>query len=143
MKLSVIIPVYNTKNYIKECLDSVLNQTLEEIEIIVVDDGSTDGSADIIKEYAQNHPQKIKAFFKENGGQATARNLALQKSNGEYLGFVDSDDWIDSDMYEKMYKTAKEENADIVICDMVDHYPTYDIYHHASEFTDKFSDVNL
>ena len=103
MKVSVIVPVYNTKNYLNECLDSILKQTIEEMEILVVDDGSTDGSTDIIKEYAEKYPTKIKAFYKQNGGQAQARNLALLHACGEYLGFVDSDDWIDPEMYLEMY----------------------------------------
>ena len=139
MKVSVIIPVYNTKGYLSQCFDSLVNQTLEDIEILVVDDGSTDGSAQIIKEYEQKYPQKFKGFFKENGGQASARNLALKYAKGEYLGFVDSDDWVDAEMYTEMYKKAKAEEADIVICDTTDHYPTRDVYHHASQFESKFS----
>lgn len=138
LKVSVIIPVYNTENYIRECLDSLLKQTLEEIEVIAVDDGSTDHTWDILQEYAEKYPEKIRAFHKENGGQASARNLALNHVRGEYLGFVDSDDWVDNDMYEVMYQKAQEESADIVICDMVDHYPDRVIYHHASEFDSKF-----
>ena len=138
MKVSIIIPVYNTEKYLRQCFDSVLNQTLKDIELIAVDDGSSDGSAEIIKEYAEKYPDKFKAFYKENGGQASARNLALPYATGEYLGFVDSDDWIDAEMYEEMYGLAKEENTDIVICDMIDHYPTHEHYHYASEFTDKF-----
>lgn len=139
MKISVIIPVYNTKDYIYKCLDSLLSQTLEEIEILVIDDGSTDGTTDIVKEYAEKHPQKIKAFYKENGGQAEARNLGLLHAGGEYLGFVDSDDWVDADMYYEMYQKAKADDADIVICDTNDHYPNRDVYHHASQFTSKFT----
>lgn len=139
MKVSVIIPVYNTKDYIKQCLDSVLQQTIDEIEILVVDDGSTDGSTDIIKEYVERYPEKINAFFKPNGGQADARNLALLHAKGEYLGFVDSDDWIDCTMYEEMFQKAKEEEADIVICDTMDHYPEREVYHHASQFENKFT----
>lgn len=138
MKISVIVPVYNTKDYISQCLNSIINQTLDEIEILVVDDGSTDGTTDIIKEYAEKHPQKIKVFYKENGGQASARNLALNHAKGEYLGFVDSDDWVDTEMYSEMYQKAVAEDADIVICDTTDHYPDHDVYHHASQFTDKF-----
>ncbi len=139
MKVSVIIPVYNTKDYLRQCFDSLVNQTLEDIEILVVDDGSTDGSDQIIKEYQEKYPQKVKGFFKENGGQASARNLALQYAQGEYLGFVDSDDWVDAEMYAEMYEKAKTEDADIVICDTTDHYPTYDVYHHASQFESKFA----
>lgn len=139
MKVSVIVPVYNTKDYINKCLDSILNQTIDEMEILVVDDGSTDGTTDIIRDYAEKYPTKIKAFYKPNGGQAQARNLALCHACGEYLGFVDSDDWIDPEMYFEMYNKAKEEDADIVICDTTDHYPDRAVYHHASQFEDKFS----
>lgn len=138
MKISVIIPVYNTKDYLRQCFDSIVNQTLSDIEILAVDDGSTDESAEILKEYAEKYKGKFKAYFKENGGQASARNLALKEATGEYLGFVDSDDWIDLEMYEEMYKIAKAEDADIVICDTIDHYPTKDVYHQASVFTSKF-----
>lgn len=138
-KVSVIIPVYNTAPYLTQCLDSIINQSLKQLEIIIVDDGSSDDSWEIISTYAKKYPDKIQAFHKENGGQATARNLALRYAKGEYLGFVDSDDWIDVEMYEKMYDKAKSENLDIVICDMVDHYPDREIYHHSSSFDDKFS----
>lgn len=138
VKVSVIIPAYNTEKYMVECLDSLLKQTLKEIEIIVVDDGSTDGTLKILRKYEVDFPQKIRVFHKENGGQASARNLALKYATGEYLGFVDSDDWIDINMYEVMYSKAKNEGADIVICDMVDHYPDREIYHHSSRFEDKF-----
>lgn len=139
VKVSVIIPAYNTEEYMGECLESILKQTLKEIEIIVVDDGSTDGTLPIIQTFSEKHPDKIKVFHKENGGQASARNLALSYAKGEYLGFVDSDDWVDEDMYEKLYLKAKEENADIVICDMIEHFPNQQIYHNGSKFDDKFA----
>ena len=139
MKVSIIVPVYNVKDYLKKCLDSLVQQTLEEIEIFLVDDGSTDGSADILREYSLNYPDKIIVITKENGGQATARNVALKRVQGEYVGFVDSDDWVDKNMYEEMYSLAKKEQSDIVICDMIDHYADYDVYHHSSQFEDKFS----
>ena len=139
IKVSVIVPAYNTEEYIGECLNSILNQKLKEIEIIVVDDGSTDQTLDVLKKYETQYPNKVLVFHKENGGQASARNLALKYAKGEYLGFVDSDDWIDPEMYEEMYQKAKEQDFDIVICDMVDHYPNREIYHHASQFEDKFS----
>ena len=81
----------------------------------------------------------MRVFHKENGGLSSTRNFALQYANGEYIGFVDSDDWIDLEMYEEMYWKAKDENADIVICDMIDHYTDHEIYHHSSRFSDKFS----
>lgn len=138
VKVSIIIPAYNTEDYMAQCLDSLLQQTLQEIEIIVVDDGSTDRTLTILKQYEEQNPEKIRVFHKENGGQGSARNIALQYAQGEYLGFVDSDDWIDFEMYEEMYLKAKDEDADIVICDMVDHFPDCEIYHQASRFQDKF-----
>ncbi len=138
MKVSVIIPVYNTEEYLTKCLDSLVKQTLEEIEILVVDDGSTDGSVQIAREFEQAYPQKVKVMTKENGGQASARNMALKYATGEFLGFVDSDDWVDPTMYEELYDTATRENADMVICDMEDHFPDRVLYHHTSQFENKF-----
>lgn len=115
-KVSVIIPVYNIETYLRECLESVCNQTLEDIQILVIDDGSTDGSAAICQEYAARYPDKLTYFYKENGGSASARNMGLEHAVGEYIGFIDSDDWVDPDMYEKMYRTAKEHDADMVFC---------------------------
>ena len=123
IKVSVIIPVYNTEDYLKECIESLVNQTLREIEILIVNDGSTDSSLEIMKEFKNKYPNIIKIFDKVNGGQASARNYALSFAQGEYLGFVDSDDWVDITMYEEMYEKAEKEDADIVICDMVDHFP--------------------
>lgn len=138
MKVSVIIPVYNTEEYLAECLNSLVRQTLDDIEILVVDDGSTDGSLKIAKEFEAAHASKIRVLTKENGGQASARNMALEYATGEYLGFVDSDDWVDVTMYQQMYDAAIREDADIVICDMEDHYPTHVVYHHSSQFESKF-----
>ena len=138
MKVSVIIPVYNTEEYLAQCLNSLVRQTLDDIEILVVDDGSTDGSLKIAKEFEAANPSKIRVLAKENGGQASARNMALKHATGKYLGFVDSDDWVDTAMYQQMYDVAVREDADIVICDMEDHYPTHVVYHHSSQFESKF-----
>ena len=115
-KISIIIPVYNTSNFLNKCLDSLINQTLKEIEIILINDGSTDNSQDIINEYTYKYPDKVKAYIKENGGQASARNLGIQKATGEYVAFVDSDDWVELQMYEKLYDTAQKDCLDIVCC---------------------------
>lgn len=115
-KVSVIIPIYNTEQYLKDCLESVCNQSLEEIQIILIDDGSTDNSAAICKEYVQKYPNKIEYYYKENGGSASARNMGLDHARGEYIGFVDSDDWIEPDMFEKMYNVAVAKDVDIVFC---------------------------
>ena len=122
MKVSVIVPVYNVEKYLDKCLNSLVNQTLKDIEIIVVNDGSLDNSQKIINQYAKKYPKKIKAYIKKNGGLSSARNFGLQYTSGDYICFVDSDDWLDIEALEKMYEKACEENSDIVICDMVDHF---------------------
>lgn len=114
-KVSVIVPVYNVEKYLSKCIDSIINQTLSNIEIILVNDGSTDNSGKIIDEYAKKD-SRIKVIHKKNGGQGSARNAGLDIAKGEYIGFVDSDDWIDSNMYEKLYINAKEKSLDISIC---------------------------
>ena len=138
VKVSVIIPVWNVEKYIAKCLDSLLNQTLKEIEIIVVNDGSPDNSQKIIDKYVKKYPNKVKSFIKENGGQGSARNYGLDMANGEYISFIDSDDWIDKDALEKMYNLAKKKNSDIVICDMVDHYIDHTIYHNCTKYNSVF-----
>lgn len=137
MKVSVIVPVYNVEEYLAPCLDSLVKQTLQDIEIIVVNDGSPDNSQDIIDRYVKKYPNLVKAMIKENGGQASARNMALEIAKGEYVNFVDSDDWVKIDMYENMYKKAKEEDADIVVCNTTDYYKDYAVYHKPAEFTNK------
>ena len=122
-KVSVIVPVYNTENYIEKCLNSLVNQTLEDLEIIVVNDGSTDNSENVLDKFIENYPDKIKYYKKENGGLSDARNFGLNYAKGEYIGFVDSDDYIDISMYEKMYNLAKKEDAGIVECDFKWVYP--------------------
>ena len=116
VKVSVIIPVYNVQKYIAKCLDSLVNQTLKDIEIIVVNDGSPDNSQKIVDKYVKKYPQMIKSYIKENGGQGSARNFGIKKAHGEYIGYVDSDDYVREDMFEKLYNKAKEDNLDIAIC---------------------------
>ncbi|HCA09191.1 glycosyltransferase family 2 protein [Chryseobacterium sp.] len=118
MMVSIIVPVYNVENYLAKCLDSLINQSLQEIEIIVVDDGSKDGSGLIIEEYARKFPEKIKAFIKENGGLSDARNFGLEKASGKYIGFVDSDDYVTETMFEEMMQLAEKHNAKMVICNI-------------------------
>ena len=117
MKLSIIVPVYNVLPYIRQCLDSLVGQTLEDYEIILIDDGSTDGTAQVLAEYAARYPEKIILKRVENGGQGRARNIAIDMARGDFLGFIDSDDWIDPSMYEKLWKRAAETGADVVVCD--------------------------
>ncbi len=138
IKVSVIVPVYNVEKFIDKCLNSIVNQTLKEIEIIVVNDGSPDNSQKIIDKYVKKYPEKVQSFIKENGGLGSARNLGIEKAKGEYISFVDSDDWLDLDALEKMYSLAKKDNSDIVICDMVDHYANYTIYHNCTKYNSVF-----
>lgn len=114
-KVSVIVPVYNVEKYLDKCLNSLVNQTLKDIEIIVVNDGTKDNSQKTIDEYAKKY-KNIKAYKKENGGLSSARNYGLKYASGEYIAFVDSDDWIEKDMYEKMYNKAIEKDFDLVVC---------------------------
>lgn len=121
-KVSVIVPVYNVEKYIDKCLASLVKQTLKDIEIIIVNDGSPDNSQVIIDKYVKKYPKLVKSYIKENGGQGSARNLGLENATGEYISFVDSDDWLDYNALSEMYNLAKKTNSDIVICDMIDHY---------------------
>ena len=118
MKLSIIVPVYNTKDYLKKCLDSLVNQTLDDYEIIVVNDGSPDDSQKIIDEYVSKYPGVIKSYVKENGGLSDARNYGLKFAKGDYIGFVDSDDYVEENMFELLYNKAIEKSFDITVCDV-------------------------
>ena len=113
--ISVIVPVYNVEAYLRKCLDSIVNQTYKDLEILVIDDGSTDGSKAICDEYARVD-QRVKVFYAENCGLSSARNIGLDNARGEYIGFVDSDDWIERDMYEVLLKKAEKIGADVVEC---------------------------
>lgn len=137
-KVSVVVPVYNTKKYLEKCLDSLVYQTLDDIEIIVVNDGSPDESQKIIDRYVQAYPNKVQAYVKENGGLSDARNFGISKCNGEYIGFVDSDDYVNLDMYQNMYNKAKERDFDMVVCDI--RYVYEDVSKEVSSQVDK--DIN-
>ncbi|GHS93364.1 hypothetical protein FACS1894139_02900 [Planctomycetales bacterium] len=115
-KVSVIIPIYNVEPYLRQCLDSVVNQTLKEVEIIGIDDGSTDNSLAILREYAAKDERIKVVALPKNGGVSAARNVGLASATGEYLGFIDSDDYIDLNFYEALYRQAQTGGADIVKC---------------------------
>jgi glycosyltransferase involved in cell wall biosynthesis len=117
--ISIVIPVYNVEKYLRECLDSVVNQTMREIQIICVNDGSTDSSPAILEEYAQKDG-RIEVIHKENGGLSSARNAAYPYLKGEYTLFIDSDDWVDLQLCEKSYKKASESGAEIVVFSYTD-----------------------
>lgn len=122
MKLSIIVPVYKVEEYLGECVDSLLSQTIDDYEIILVDDGSPDNSGKIADEYAAANPDMIRVLHIDNGGQGRARNFALDIAKGDFVGFVDSDDWVTHDMYEKMYTRAAETGADVVVCDFMERF---------------------
>lgn len=117
--VSIIVPVYNVEKYLDKCLNSLVNQTLNNIQIIIVNDGSTDNSQAVINDYMMKFNSNIISLIKENGGLSDARNYGLKYAEGEYIGFVDPDDWVELDMYEKLYNYAKDKNADIVISDFI------------------------
>lgn len=114
--ISVVVPVYNVEKYLVRCLDSILNQTYKNIEIIVVNDGSPDKCEDIINQYASRY-SNIVAIHQKNGGLSNARNTGIRAAKGEYISFIDSDDYIDATMISRMYSVLKEENVNLVQCD--------------------------
>ncbi|WP_157142682.1 glycosyltransferase family 2 protein [Brachyspira pilosicoli] len=130
IKVSVIIPVYNVEEYLKECLYSVINQTLKEIEIICIDDCSTDSSYSILEEYAKKDSRIVLIKNKENMGVGYNRNIGIKEAKGEYIGFIDSDDYISEDYYKNLYNTAKKYNSDVV--------NTLNIYKHVDNKINKF-----
>ena len=113
IKVSIVVPIYNLEKYVPRCLDALVNQTLEDIEILCVDDGSKDSAGQIIEDYKKRYPNKVKTFHKENGGEWSARTYGLKKAVGEYVGFIDSDDVPEVTWAEKLYNAAKENDADI------------------------------
>lgn len=115
-KVSVIVPVYNVEAYLDRCLESLVRQTLSDIEIIVVNDGSPDNCQEIVDKYVSLYPDLVFSHVKENGGLSDARNYGLQYARGTFIGFADSDDYVDTAMFEKLYLNATEHNSDIVVC---------------------------
>lgn len=116
VNVSVIVPVYNVEGYLSECLDSLLNQTLPDVEIICVNDGSTDRSGEILNDYARKN-SNIVLINQPNQGQSAARNNAVTRAKGKYITFVDSDDFVDSNMLQKMFQVAEDNDCPLVICD--------------------------
>lgn len=116
--ISIIVPVYNTEKYLHKCIDSILTQTFTDFELLLINDGSTDNSGNICDEYAQKD-SRIQVFHKENGGVSTARNLGLDNATGNWIMFVDSDDWCDTKICKVLYDNAIKYNADISLCDLI------------------------
>lgn len=125
-KISIIIPVYNVEPYLRRCLDSVIGQTYKNLEIILVDDGSTDGSGAVCDAYAARDV-RVRVIHTENRGAFAARNRALDMANGNYIGFVDADDWLDTNMYQTLMSLALEHSADIAQCEMINEGPVLQI----------------
>ena len=112
--ISIIVPIYNVEKYLRQCLDSIMNQTYRNFECLLINDGSSDNSEDICREYVSKD-SRFRYFEKENGGVSSARNLGIEHSKGEYITFIDSDDWVDSDYLEVLYNSLVDERADIAI----------------------------
>lgn len=117
--VSVIVPVYKVEKYLDRCLASLVNQTLNDLEIIVVNDGSPDNSQAIIEEYMQCYPDRVFGYIKANGGLSDARNFGIQYAKGTYIGFIDSDDYVELEMFEQMYKMALKADSDLVVCNIL------------------------
>lgn len=129
--ISVIVPVYKSEKYLSDCVDSILNQTFCDLEVILVDDGSPDNCPEICDDYAKKD-YRVKVIHKQNGGVSSARNAGLDIASGEYVAFVDSDDYLDANMYQMMMDTADKYNCDIVLCDCVKEFPSKScIYSHS------------
>ena len=135
-KLSIVMPVYNVKNYIERCLDSILKQTWHEFEVLCVDDGSLDESGKICERYAVGDA-RVKVFHKENGGAASARNLGLQYATGEYIGFVDPDDWVEPGMFESIINKMEAQNADMGVCGFYKNWDDKEIEMHNEPAVDE------
>lgn len=116
VNISVLVPVYNVEPYLAQCLESICSQTLRELEVVCVDDASTDGSLSILREFAERDPRVKVVLAPENGGLSRSRNLAMNHAVGEYLFLVDSDDWLETDLLEEMYSRAKALDADKLVC---------------------------
>lgn len=137
-KISIIIPIYNAEKYIKRCIDSVINQTYKNLQIILVDDGSKDNSAIICDEYAKQD-ERITVIHKINEGVSKARNTGINEISGDYVLFVDADDWLEDTMCEKLIAKAKENDSDIVVCEYNNYYENDDKLEHVKlkDFRDK------
>lgn len=126
VKVNIIVPVYNAEKYLRYTLDSLVNQTIDSYELIIVNDGSNDSSQQIIDEFKYKHPNIIRSYTKENGGIADARNYGLSMVNSEYFGFVDSDDLVEPNMFESLYNSAISNNSDVVFSNFYWTYPDYE-----------------
>lgn len=134
-ELSIVVPVYNVQKQLKICLDSIINQSYKNIELIVIDDASTDNSPNIIKEYAEKYKVLKPIFFEKNHGVGYIRNYGITMCKGKYIGFVDGDDWIDADYYQKLLLSIKKNNSDVAACGIITEYDNS----HSSELRYKYN----
>lgn len=140
--ISIIIPVYNSANFLDKCISSVLSQSYTNFELLLINDGSTDLSGEICDYYAQND-SRVKVIHKTNGGASSARNIGLDQAKGEWITFVDSDDWVHEDFLKKRYELAIAEDADVSYCDVELVYKTHNEYCHTAEInTNEKTQVN-
>ncbi len=141
--ISIIIPAYNIENYIVRCLDSLLNQTYKNLEVIVVDDGSSDNTGKIIDDYASKY-ENIKVIHKKNAGVSAARNSGIDVANGDYIGFVDGDDTVDKEMFEVLIDNAIKYDADISHCGYKMVFPSrIDYYYNTGELIEQDNELGL
>lgn len=139
--ISIIVPVYNVENFIGKCIESILGQTFKDFELILVNDGSIDRSGEICEEYSKKD-KRIVVFHKENGGQSSARNAGIEAAKGSYIGFVDSDDWVHSDMYKILYSKAIELESDIAACNIIRFNKDSSKYYFCNDNSDYVYDRN-
>jgi len=132
VEVSIIVPIYNTEKYLRKCIDSLLNQNIDNYEILLINDSSPDNSQKIIEEYVNKYPNIVKGFIKENGGLGDTRNYAIPYANGQYLLFVDSDDYIKENCLKKLVYTMNENNLDILVFDFVKVYNNEKFIHEKS-----------
>lgn len=141
IEISIIVPVYNLEEYLPKCVDSILGQTFTNFELILVNDGSTDNSGELCDAYARID-SRVKVIHKENGGVASSRNAGLVIAEGNYIGFVDNDDYINEHMFEILYKNAKHYSSDIVVCDYVNVYEDHPTEIQTSDVNDEAQHYN-
>lgn len=134
--ISMIVPVYNTELYLHRCIDSILSQTFTDFELLLIDDGSTDRSGEICDEYA-GKDKRVRVFHKENGGVSSARNLGLDEARGEWIAFVDSDDWVSTKLLEFLFSEAEKGKHDLVFCNYAEVYTKQIVVSHHSCYTSK------
>lgn len=139
--VSVIVPVYNVEKYLTRCLDSLVNQTLKNIEIICINDGSTDNSTEILNEYAQKN-SRIVAITQENAGLSATRNKGIDIAKGKYIGFVDSDDWVSLDFFEKLFQAAEKYQADIAVGNIIRLHKFHKKFHLKIQREEVTEDIN-